>query len=133
MSTKISARRGDGNVIVSKGPDVCLTPKGSSMVPVAYSSVAHLENSIRTSTSVLNNGNQDFQLNSRVATSTGHEPGTGRGVVKPGYLGPAHVVETTSNVFSEGFASCRHEDPAFINMPSPGGTAPKAGKCISEI
>ncbi len=124
MSEKISASRSGAHVIVSTGPDVCKTPMGSTMVPVAYSSIAFLENSVRISTSVKNNDLHDFQLNSRAPTSTGHEPGVGRGVVKPGYKGMAHVIETTSTVFSEGWACCRHLDPASINMPGPMGPEP---------
>jgi RHS repeat-associated protein len=36
MSDKVSARSTNANVFTSTGPDVCLTPVGSDMVPVAY-------------------------------------------------------------------------------------------------
>ncbi len=125
MSDRISARRDDSNIIVSTGPDVCLTPMGSAMVPVAYSSVAFMGSSTRVSSSVRCNKRNDFQLNSRVGTSTGHEPGTGKGVKVPGYKGHALVIKASSSVFSEGWATCRHRDPAMINRPGPGATEPK--------
>jgi hypothetical protein len=125
MSGKISGRRCSSNVIVSTGPDVCLTPMGSAMVPVAYSSIAFLGSSIRISTSVRDNRKNDFQLNSRVPTSTGHEPGVGKGIVIPGYKGHAFVKVAASTVFSEGWATTRHRDPAMINRPGPGATEPK--------
>ena len=114
----ISARKCASNVIASTSPDVCWTPVGSSVVPVAYSSVAFLDTAIRYSTSVRNNGKFDFQLNSRCATSTGHEPGVKKGVTIPGYLGPSFV-------FSEGWATCSHRDPAWINRPDPGPIEPE--------
>ena len=117
---RISASKRADHVIVSTGPDVCLTPCGSSMVPVAYSSIAFLNTAVRTSTSVRNNGYYDFQLNSRCATSTGHEPGSGRGVVVPGYKGPAHASKAADYFFSEGYAVVAHRDTAWINRPDPG-------------
>jgi Domain of unknown function (DUF4150) len=120
----VSARKCPSNVIVSTGPDVCLTPVGGGMVPVAYSSIAFLDTAIRYSKSVRNNGKFDFQLNSRTSCSTGHEPGTGKGVIVPGYLGPAHVDVASHFVYSEGWATCSHRDPAWINRPDPGPVEP---------
>lgn len=121
----ISARKCASNVIVSTSPDVCWTPVGSSVVAVAYSSVAFLDTAIRYSTSVRNNGKFDFQLNSRCATSTGHEPGVKKGVTVPGYLGPAHVDVASAFVFSEGWATCSHRNPAWVNRPDPGPIEPE--------
>ena len=125
---RISARKCASNVIVSKGPDVCLTPVGSSVKPVAYSSIAFLDTSVRVSTSVRNNGKFDFQLNSRTSTSTRHEPGVKKGVKVPGYKGPAHVDTASDYVYSEGWATCAHRDPAWINRPDPGPTEPRKGE-----
>jgi hypothetical protein len=122
---RISARRHASNVIVSLGPDVCLTPVGSGMEPVCYSSIAFMSTAVRVSTSVRNNGCYDFQLNSRCETSTGHEPGTGRGVNEPGYLGPAHVKTASDFYFTEGFATVSHRDPAWINRPDLGPEEPQ--------
>lgn len=133
MSGKVSARKVDEHVISSMGPDVCKTPMGSAMVPVAYSSVAFMGQSIRTSGSVRNNSCFDFQLNSRVPMATGHEPGVGRGVIVAGYKGYALVTEASSTVFSEGWASCRHRDPAEINRPDPGPTEPKKSKSSLKV
>lgn len=120
----VSARKCRTNTIVSTSPDVCWTPVGSSCEAVAYSSVAFLDTAIRHSTSVRNNGKFDFQLNSVCSESTGHEPGTKRGVVVSGYLGPAHVEIAAPFVFSEGWATVRHRDPAWINRPDPGPIEP---------
>jgi len=133
MTGKVSARQDAANVIVSKGPDVCWTPRGDSMVPVAYTSIAFLDTAVRVSNSVRNNGNYDFQLNSRCATSTGHEPGVGKGVVVPGYLGPAHTRTASDFVFSEGFATVSHRDPAWINRPDLGPSERLAGRNADEV
>ncbi len=117
----ISARKCASNVIVSTAPDVCWTPVGSSMVPVAYSSISFLDTAVRYSTSVRNNGKFDFQLNSRCATSTGHEPGTGKGVKISGYKGPAHANIASEFLYSEGWATCHHRNEAWINNSTLGG------------
>lgn len=117
---KVSARKTHAHTIVSKGPDVCWTPRGNTRVKVAYNSIAFMDTAVRVSTSVRNNGDYDFQLNSRCATSTGHEPGIDKGVHKPGYLGPAHVDTAADFLYSEGFASVSHRDPAWINGPDIG-------------
>lgn len=124
MSEEISARKDGSNIIVSKGPDVCLTPMGSSMVPVAYNSIAFLDTAVRVSQNVFCNGLQDFNLNSRASVSTGHEPGTGRGVVVPGYKGPAFAKSASSTVATNGFTVVRNNDPAWINRPDLGSTEP---------
>lgn len=128
---RISARKHASNVIVSRGPDVCLTPVGADMEPVAYSSIAYMSTAVRVSTSVRNNGCYDFQLNSRCRTSEGHEPGEGRGVNDPGYLGPAHVRVASDFVYSEGFATVSHRDPAWINQPDEGPKEPQ--KAMTEV
>jgi hypothetical protein len=130
---RISARKCASNVIVTKGPDVCWTPRGANMVPVAYSSIAYLSTAVRVSTSVRNNGKYDFQLNSRCAVSEGNDPGTGRGIVVHGYKGHAHAETAADYVYSEGFATVSHRDPAWINRPDLGPTEPNKGKGEEQV
>ncbi len=106
-------------MLVSKGPDVCLTPRGGTMVPVPYSVVAFMDGAIRVSKSVRNNGCYDFQLNSRCTQIKGHKQGVGKGVVVPGYQQYSHVRVASDFVYSEGFATVSHRDPAWINHPIP--------------
>ncbi|CUX57294.1 DUF4150 domain-containing protein [Agrobacterium tumefaciens] len=124
MAIPISARRDGANIMHCTGPDVCKTPMGSSMVPVPYMSMVALGSSVRTSRTVRNNGQQDFQLNSRALVVTGHEPGVGRGVKVNGYKSHALAKKGSKTVFSEGWAVVRDSDPAWINRPGPGGTEP---------
>lgn len=75
------------------------TPMGSSMVPVPYMSMVSLGSSVRTSRTVRNNGQQDFQLNSRALVVTGHEPGIGKGVKVSGYKSHALAKKGSKTVF----------------------------------
>ena len=68
---RISGRNDASNVMVSTGPDVCLTPMGSGTVPVAYGVVALLDAAVRLSDSVRQNGRWDFTLNTRSAVIVG--------------------------------------------------------------
>lgn len=120
----ISARKHASNVIVTTGPDVCLTPVGCDMEPVAYHSIAYMSTAVRYSTKVRNNGRYDFQLNSRCETSEGHEPGVGRGTHDQGYLGPAHAKIASPFIYSEGFATVSHRDPGWVNKSSEGPIEP---------
>ncbi|KQO75102.1 PAAR-like domain-containing protein [Rhizobium sp. Leaf262] len=122
MVIPISARRDGANIMHCTGPDVCKTPMGSSMVPVPYMSMVSLGSSVRTSRTVRNNGQQDFQLNSRALVVTGHEPGIGKGVKVSGYKSHALAKKGSKTVFSEGWAVVRDSDPAWINRPGPGAT-----------
>lgn len=134
MSTKISGRAdADVYLIVSTGPDVCWTPMGSSMVPVAYNSSARLDPAVRVSGSVGNNEISDFQLNSRAIKTTGHEPGSGRGVIVPGYLEVSLPRVASASVFSEGWAVVRDLDPAWVNRPDPGPIEPSRTKTTRTI
>ena len=121
----ISARQDRSNMIVSNGPDVLWTPRGGGKVAVPYSVVAHLDTSIRLSMSVRNNGNYDFQLNSRTTEIVGHEPGTLKGVVVPGYKKYSHVDIASDYVYSQGFATVSHGDPAWVNRIDAGPTEPQ--------
>lgn len=129
----IRARKTSSHVIVSKGPDVCWTPRGNTMVKCPYSSIAFLDTAVRCSTSVRNNGDYDFQLNSRCATSEGHEPGIGRGVKVTGYKGPAHVETAHARIYSEGFALVSHRDSAWINKDTQGQQEPQKGIALKEV
>ncbi len=128
----ISARQDASNMLVSTGPDVLLTPQGGVDVPVPYSVVtAPLDPSIRLSMSVRDNGNYDFQLNSRTTTIKGHHKGTHKGVVVKGYERFSHVRVASDFVYSEGFATVAHRQKAWINHPDEGPEEPR--KPLREI
>ncbi len=126
MSYPITARKDGSNTIYSIAPDVCLTPPHP--VPVPYMSISFLDTSVRTSRSVRDNGKKDFQLNSRPSKTTGHEPGSKKGVKVAGYLSHSLAVKGSATVYSEGFAEVRDGDKAEVNRPGPGGTEPRRSK-----
>ncbi|WP_147105079.1 PAAR-like domain-containing protein [Tateyamaria sp. syn59] len=133
MSHPISARKDGSNIMHTTGPDVCMTPIGKRVVPVAYTSMVTLAGSIRVSHSVRDNSNPDFQLNSRTRSVTGHEPGTKKGAKVAGYKGFAHARTAASTVFSEGFALVRDADPAWINHPDPQPQEGRRSKSSSSV
>ncbi len=133
MSVPISARKDGANIMVTKGPDVCKTPMGSSMVPVPYMTLVTLGPSKRTAKTVRNNGKHDFNLNTRTQLVTGHEPGVGKGVKDAGYKGYAHSKKGSATVFSEGWAVVRHGDPAWLNAASAGPKEPRRVKSKKPV
>ena len=124
---RVIARKDPSNLIVSTGPDVHLTPVGASMQPVAYTTIGNLGDAVRVSTTDLDNDCPEFQLNSRVPNTTGHEPGTGKGIIDSGYLQHAHADVASDYTFSEGFATVAHRDPAWVTRPGLGPTEPRQG------
>ncbi|MGR9156257.1 PAAR-like domain-containing protein [Rhizobium leguminosarum] len=106
---------GQGRV-VSIAPDVCLTPIGSSMVPVPYSLVAYqnidpanMANSVRQTSLV------SHVKSSLITKSFGDEPGTGGGV-KSGTTGAECEPKTySSTVRAEGRNMVRFDDEWWMN------------------
>jgi uncharacterized Zn-binding protein involved in type VI secretion len=103
-----------GAVAVS-APDVCLTPAGSSMVPVPYTNVAR--------SATLANGSKTVKLNGGMAaidgccyrTSTGDQPGSGRGVASGTVGDQAEFINTSFDVRLEGRGVGRNRDPMTQN------------------
>lgn len=120
MNNKVATRQSSKHVICSKGPDVCLTPMGSSKVPVPYTSTAFLGGTKRHKNTVRYNNVPAVDVSVRASSSTGTEPGTGKGIVKKGHLGPAATVAASKTVASNGHATGGQSDKATINMPNPG-------------
>ena len=103
-----------GAVAVS-APDVCKTPAGSSLVPVPYTNVA------RSATLV--DGSKTVKLNDGMAaidgccycTSTGDQPGSGRGVASGTVGDQAELINTSFDVRMEGRGVGRNRDPMTQN------------------
>ncbi len=103
-----------GDVVVS-GPDVCLTPMGSSMVPVPYTNVAR--------SATLADGTKTVKVNGCMAaidgccysSSIGDQPGTGTGVASGTVGGKAEFINSSFDVRIEGKGSCRNSDPMTQN------------------
>lgn len=128
-----SARKDGANFVYSIGPDVCLTPMGGTMVPVAYNSIAFFDRVDRSITTVRNNGDEDFVVNSRPALCTGHEAGTGKGVKVPGYKSHAVVTQGANGIYAGGWAVVRDGDAAELNRPGPGGVESSRSQSTTTI
>ncbi|OLP52411.1 hypothetical protein BJF91_15255 [Allorhizobium taibaishanense] len=102
--------------MVSIAPDVCLTPIGSSMVPVPYGLIAYqnidpanMANSVRQTSLV------SHVKSSLITKSFGDEPGTGGGV-KSGTTGAECEPKTySSTVYAEGRNMVRFDDEWWMN------------------
>ncbi|HRK42800.1 MAG TPA: DUF4150 domain-containing protein, partial [Gemmobacter sp.] len=71
---------GDG-IIISVTPDVCLTPVGSSTVPIPYSVFAYQSDDANTAATVRMTGKRAHNLASVVTATKGDAPGSSGGVV----------------------------------------------------
>lgn len=80
MSTPKEGSRdiGDG-IIISLSPDVCLTPVGSSTVPVPYSVFAYQSDDANTAATVRMTGKRAHNMGSVVTATKGDGPGTSGG------------------------------------------------------
>ena len=116
--TRLALRKDSAQYSVSAGPDVCDTPMGSSMVPVAYTSVAFYGDAVRTANTVRINGKPAVNVDSRVKKTTGTEPGVGGGVSSGGHIGPAKIPVGSSTLNFQGRAATRDGDEAQLNLGS---------------
>jgi len=118
MGNKLAARKDGAFYAISKGPDVCLTPMGSSKVPVAYTSTAFFDKSGKTVSSVRYNGKPSFSVESRVSETTGTEPGSSKGVKNSGHCGPASITSGSPEMGNGGYQSARQGDTVQLNKPN---------------
>jgi hypothetical protein len=105
---------GSGGVTVS-GPDVCLTPMGSSLVPVPYTNIARSATLTDGSKSVKVDGCMGAIDGCCYRTSTGDQPGTGRGVASGTVGDKAEFINSSHDVKIEGRGACRNYDPMTQN------------------
>jgi len=128
MATKIRANgqtvvheTSDG--ILNTAPDVCLTPMGSSVVPIPYSNTAVSKDTLNGSTTVFADG-KPFMLKDAVfSRSTGDEPGVATGVSSGTVGNVAKFTNYSFDVKVEGRNVCRRLDPMTSNR---GNTPPAA-------
>lgn len=118
MSGKIATRKDGTHTSTSSGPDVCKTPMGSSMVPVPYITTAFFDNTTRNSPNVRIAGKEAVTTHSRVKSTVGTEPGTGKGVRDAGHTGPAKVPSASKSLNINGHEAVRNGDSVDLNMAS---------------
>jgi hypothetical protein len=108
------ANTGSGDVVIS-GPDVCLTPMGSSLVPVPYTNIARSASLKGGTKSVKVNGCMGAIDGCCYIMSTGDLPGIGAGVVSGTVGGKAEFINCSFDVKIEGKGVCRNSDPMTQN------------------
>lgn len=105
----------DSGAIVISGPDVCLTPMGSSLVPVPYTNVARSVTLADGTKTVKVDGSMAAVDGCCYRTSTGDQPGTGTGVASGTVGGKAEFINYSFDVKIEGKGACRNSDPMTQN------------------
>lgn len=103
------ANTDSGDVAIS-GPDVCLTPIGSSLVPVPYTNVAKSSSLADGTKTVKIDGCMGAIEGCCYRTSTGDLPGIGTGVASGTVGDKAEFVNCSFDVKIEGKGVCRNSD-----------------------
>ncbi|CAG1016808.1 DUF4150 domain-containing protein [Geobacter sp.] len=106
--------KGSGAVVVS-GPDVCLTPMGSSVVPIPYTNVAGSASLADGTKTVKIDGTMGAIDGCCYKTSTGDEPGSKKGVRSGTIKDKAEFINYSFDVKIEGKGACRNSDPMTQN------------------
>lgn len=106
--------KGSGAVVVS-GPDVCLTPMGSSVVPIPYTNVAGSVSLADGSKTVKIEGAMGAIDGCCYKKSTGDEPGVKKGVGSGTIKDKAEFINYSFDVKIEGKGACRNSDPMTQN------------------
>lgn len=97
------------------GPDVCLTPMGSSLVPVPYTNVARSATLADGSKTVKIDGGMGAIDGCRYSTSTGDQSGSGKGVGSGTVGDRAEFINNSHDIKIEGQGVCRNSDPMTHN------------------
>lgn len=106
-------------ILISKTPDVCLTPskKGS---PVPYPVMHTMDQSVRCSPNVFFRGKPAYLHNeSFVDNVRGDEAGAGGGVVTGTHMEISHNIDHSKSVFINGQPMVRTGDTVWMNAPRP--------------
>jgi hypothetical protein len=110
------AHKGSMGTAAATLPDVCKTPSPTGPVPLPYPNVAissDLANG--TITITVDGGNMAANKGSKLARSTGDEPGTIGGVVSSTFIKEATWLLYSFDVKLEGANACRLTDKLFMN------------------
>lgn len=134
-NNKIGARKNSNFKAVSTAPSINKTPRGSAMVPVAYTTTQDLSNSTGIAQAVRFNGDPAYLFDgSKQPKCKGDEQGTGGGIRSGTVNGEVKPVKGSSTVRIEGKQVVRQGDPCTMNggnnpgiyttVQAPSGVAP---------
>lgn len=131
MTDHSAARKsGKAATIVCLAPDVCLTPMGSSMVPVPYMIISQLDWSQRTEPSVTFTSLEAFTMNARTDKVTGNEAGTGGGVKSGVNKGWCRPISNKTSVFVKGHELIQNDNLYDMNCAGPNGPGNTVGRLV---
>jgi len=117
-------------LVVGMAPDVCLTPMGSGMVPVAYTITSKFDVAEKTAPKVNYCGLPAFTMASRLPRVMGDEAGTGGGIISHVNRGYCRPVEHSGTVRAHGEHVVRHGDLMHMNCNGPDGPANTYGRIV---
>lgn len=110
--------------LVTFAPDVCMTPCGSSTVPIPYVNIAKSQDTANGSGSVACDGNPVMVEGSCFSQSTGDEPGSAGGVVSGVTRGKAEFINFSFDVMFDGKCVARQGDTMLGNKGGAFNTPP---------
>ena len=109
--------------VVSLSPDVCLTPRGSALVPVPYPIVDYADHFEAYAHTVRFTGQKAMVLRSRTTHVHGDEAGTGGGVKSGTHGDVTEPIGHAPQVRAEGSSVIRHLDRFWMNRRNTVGEA----------
>jgi hypothetical protein len=101
---------------VSIFPDICLTPLGSTMVPVPYVIIGEFSEATGVSPNITSNGEPVvIHASTMVPSVRGDEPGTGKGIKSGTVGGRVQAMEKSSTLSFNGERAVRVGDLVYMN------------------
>ena len=114
--------------IICMAPDVCLTPVGSSIVPIPYMIISELNWSTRTVSHTSFTGMESFNTHSRTNKVTGDEPGSKGGVKSGVNKGWCRPKSKKTSIFVDGKQLLHNDNLYEMNCSGPEGPSNTIGR-----
>ncbi|MGH7455395.1 MAG: DUF4150 domain-containing protein, partial [bacterium] len=130
MATNEGIRKTDEAIVVATTPDVCMTPVGSAMAPVAYQILARFDKIMREVMNVRMTGQETITTGSRITQVSGDEAGTGGGVMSGLNRGYCRAITYSKTVRANGEFILYHSTEMWMNCSGPEGPGNTKGKVI---
>ena len=128
MGKSAARHSGKNATITCLAPDVCLTPMGSSVVPIPYMITSKLDWSKKTVPNVKLTKLEAFNMNSRTNKVVGDEAGSKGGVVSGVNKGWCRPKSNKSTVYVDGVQIIQHDSIYEMNCNGPDGPSNTVGK-----
>lgn len=132
MSKSAIRNNGKGGQIVCLAPDVCLTPVGSSIVPIPYMIVSKLDWSEKTIGNTRFGEKEAFTMASRTHKVTGDEPGSKGGIRSGVNKGWCRPKSNKSSFIVNGQEVIHFDNVYEMNCNGPDGPSNTIGKVRIE-